>query len=132
MTKEQLQQYLKDNREIERLGRRIQTLKHELYGIRAVPLSDMPKGTAQRDSVEELIDTKQELINEYILRQQDHNANMLKIEAAILNMKNQRYKDLLSMRYLDGRTWEYIAEDMGIEIRWVYRLHGKALKEIDH
>ena len=38
---------------------------------------------------------------------------------------------LLEMRYLCGNTWEDIAQKMGYDLRWVYRLHGKALQEFD-
>ena len=40
-------------------------------------------------------------------------------------------RTLLEMRYLNFKTWEQIADDMGYDLRWVYRLHGKALSEVD-
>ena len=34
------------------------------------------------------------------------------------------------MRYVLGKPWEKIAEDMNYGIRNVHRLHGEALREI--
>jgi DNA-directed RNA polymerase specialized sigma subunit len=40
-----------------------------------------------------------------------------------------RYKPVLELRYFAPRTpiWEDIAEEMGIDVRHVHRLHGEAL-----
>ena len=46
-------------------------------------------------------------------------------------IKNPRYKQVLELRYFSHTvpTWEQIAETMGLDVRWVYRLHGEALSE---
>lgn len=49
----------------------------------------------------------------------------------ISSIKNQSYRMLLEIRYLDNRTWEEVSEIMGYDLRWIYRLHGRALKEAD-
>lgn len=38
---------------------------------------------------------------------------------------------LLELRYINGKAWEEIARDIGFDIRTAFRLHGKALKEIE-
>lgn len=45
-------------------------------------------------------------------------------------MENGIYRRLLTMRYISLMTWEQIAEKMRYDIRWVYRLHKKALSEL--
>ena len=37
------------------------------------------------------------------------------------------YKTILLYRYRDGLTWDQIAENMNYNVRWVYRMHKKAL-----
>ena len=46
-------------------------------------------------------------------------------------MPNPRYKQVLELRYFSPKPprWEDIAETMGLDVRWVYRLHGEALLE---
>ena len=57
------------------------------------------------------------------------------IGAAIDAVPDARHRELLRLRYIDGRTWEQVAQRMGYEdMRWIYRLHGYALSalSIDH
>lgn len=133
MTKEELQQYCTSSAEIDRLQERIQTVQNEIYSLRAVIPDDMPKGHKETDRLEHLIDLKQALITEFMAQQKAHHMNMIHIENALMRMDNKKYKTLLSLRYLDNRTWEYIAEYMGYQdVRWIYKLHGRALQSIAH
>ena len=50
-------------------------------------------------------------------------------------VQNTEYQTLLELRYLCFKSWEQIAVDMGYELRWLYRLHHRALdavSEISH
>jgi len=38
---------------------------------------------------------------------------------------------LLELRYINGKTWDEIANVLGFARSWVLRLHGVALKEIE-
>lgn len=51
------------------------------------------------------------------------------IMTAINAMKDDKYRVLLEMRYLNQQTWEQIAVAMDCDIRQVYRLHGHALEK---
>lgn len=53
------------------------------------------------------------------------------IEAAIDRIPDWRYRDVLRFRYVNGWTWERIADEMGYDLRWVHRLHGRALAMIE-
>lgn len=50
------------------------------------------------------------------------------ILAVILKMKDNRYRDVLTKRYIDNKTWEQIAVEMNYSFRRVIQLHGEALK----
>lgn len=54
------------------------------------------------------------------------------IEACISRVEDSRYRYILTERYINCRKWESIADDLHTDLRWVHRLHGRALKEIDH
>lgn len=48
---------------------------------------------------------------------------------AIRQVEEPRLAELLELYYIDGFTWEQVAERMGyVDVRWVYVLHGRALK----
>ena len=44
---------------------------------------------------------------------------------------NREERTILEKRYLCFDTWEQISVDMGYSIQHTFRLHDKALKEID-
>ena len=65
------------------------------------------------DDIDRLVDLKRELVG------------------LIEGVADPSHRLLLEMRYLGGNTWEDIAGKMGYDLRWVYRLHGKALQEFE-
>jgi len=44
---------------------------------------------------------------------------------------NGDYKLLLTLRYLNFKTWEEIAVEMGFTFRWVHELHKRSLIEFE-
>lgn len=53
------------------------------------------------------------------------------IDEAIERVPDARFRRLLKLRYIDFHTWEQIAEKMCYDLRWVHRLHKKALQTIE-
>lgn len=54
------------------------------------------------------------------------------IISAIGKVSDSRLQDLLTMRYIDGMTWECISEELYYCYEYVVKdLHTKALKEIE-
>ncbi len=88
-------------------------------------------GTSQRSPMEnavlKLIDLEYE-INDDIDRLVDLKREL---NAFISEIDNQAYRIVLELRYLNGNTWEEVADVMGYDLRWIYRLHGKALAEAE-
>ena len=52
------------------------------------------------------------------------------IQDTIEHVANEKMRALLQMRYLNGRTWEDIADQMNYSTRNVYNLHSAALKAV--
>ena len=88
-------------------------------------------GTQQRSPMEnaviKLIDLEHEIDADI-----DRLVNLKRELATFISqMDNQAYRVLLELRYLGGNTWEEVSKIMGYDLRWVYRLHGKALQEVE-
>lgn len=45
-------------------------------------------------------------------------------------VENCNARILLTERYVNFKTWEQIAKDMCYSLRWVYRMHQRALEQI--
>jgi DNA-directed RNA polymerase specialized sigma subunit len=65
------------------------------------------------DSIDSLVDLKADVIR--------------KIEV----IENDEYKLLLTLRYLNFKTWEQIAVDMNFTFQWVHQIHKRALIEFE-
>lgn len=52
------------------------------------------------------------------------------ISVAIDQLEDPRYRILLRLYYLRGLTWDLVASEMHYDVRWVRKLHGKALQAI--
>lgn len=68
------------------------------------------------------------MLDEKIDELVDYRVRMLNL---INRLDNTIYRTLLIARYINCKTWEQIADEMGYDLRWIYRLHGKALKAIE-
>jgi DNA-directed RNA polymerase specialized sigma subunit len=54
------------------------------------------------------------------------------IQDTINRMEDINYQLLLEMRYLSGKNWEEIAQELKYNNRTVFKVHGKALKQFEH
>ena len=125
--KEYLRQLSRKDARINALVER-QRRCRELAERRTAVYRDTPGGGRRcSSSVEEyvakIIDLEREIdrrIDEYVDLTRE-------IEAAIDRIPDGRYRDVLRFRYVNGWTWEKIADEMGYDERWVRRLHGWAL-----
>lgn len=54
----------------------------------------------------------------------------LEITEAIEELEDWRHRDILTYRYINGFTWEQVADIIHMSVRHVTRLHGDALVAI--
>ncbi|MBR1810139.1 MAG: hypothetical protein IJ766_00625 [Clostridia bacterium] len=92
-------------------------------------LSDMPKNpnrgaTTMADAVDKIVDLQRE-INSDIDRLVDLKREIVRVIKAV---GNPEYQTLLEKRYLCFMAWEQIAVDMGYELRYLHKLHVRALE----
>ena len=84
----------------------IQELKE--YDNKTVKIIDLEHEIDE--GIDRLVDLKQEIVS------------------LIKQVKNPEYQTLLELRYLCFRTWEQIAVEMHYELRYLRKLHRRALE----
>lgn len=52
------------------------------------------------------------------------------VAEVISRVPDAAQRNVLTLRYINGKRWEEIAVDMNYNYRWVLELHGRALREI--
>lgn len=111
------------------LQREVETLRADAESM-SINLDGMPRTQGNR-SWEDLViklaecDTalQSEMSKLWLLR--------LEIVATIGELNEPRYQTILHARYIEGKTWETIAYEMGITWRYCYMLHGHALSRLE-
>ena len=89
--------------------------------------SPLPKAAAQEDSTQSCIE-RVVLLEGEINRKIDALILLKReIEGYIQTVNNPTLRLLLQLRYIDGYTWEKVAEKLHYDYRHVTKLHGKAL-----
>ena len=94
--------------------------------LTGLPRNPNRGGSAVADAIGNVIDLQVEINND-IDRLVDLKRELVKVIKAVDNTEHQL---LLELRYLCFKTWEQIAVEMGYDLRWLYRIHGKALDEV--
>ena len=115
--------------------RREKTIADEIEALRAEAarvtqaLTGMPgggDGQAIPRAVERIMDAQQRLAAEAARCA----AARAEVRAAIDTVADPLRRDILIRRYILGQRWEYIAVTLDRDLRWVLRLHHRAVDEL--
>jgi DNA-directed RNA polymerase specialized sigma subunit len=116
------------DRRVDEATERVMRLRARLEAGRMAQISDMPRGgnSDWTETANALIDLEKDMnakIREMV------KVKRLAMEA-IEAVEEIRYREVLELYYLNGYTWEKVAEQMGYDVRHITRLHGKALLKV--
>lgn len=132
MTSQEKKEYLQQYRTAEAEERRLE-LEIERWRVRAAKMTSgygsTPAGSGDGRSLERTVAHIDALIRQ-LTDQRDKLARLRReIGTAISSVPDPKLQELLRLRYIDGMTWGKLAITMGYDdLRWIYRLHGRALK----
>lgn len=129
--KEYLSQAYRIDQRISSKIKQVQSLR-DLAEKASATLSNVPpSGTRNihrmEDVICKMIDLESE-INAELMRLIDTKHEIVTV---INCVENHELQTLLELRYLCFNTWEEISVALHLDIRWVHRLHNKALNEVD-
>lgn len=126
--KEYLRGYRKHVKRINRIEAEIEEIRNmKMYP--SMNNDGMPHGSAQNDLSSYaaiLHDREEELYQEGVKQVQTYKDIAYKIG----KIDDQDERDVLFYRYIKGFDWWKIAQIMDYSERWIYDLHGRALKKI--
>lgn len=129
--KEYLSQIYKLDRRINMMERKKESMRQALYGRATNYETDgsqhVPSGNSVEDAIHKVLDYEEQ-INVEIDKLVDLR---LEIEKSIKQIADEKQREIIERRYLLCQKWEVIAVEMCIDLRWIYRLHTKALLTIE-
>ena len=115
--------------DIDDLIRERKTWKDRAERITA-QISGMPGGGGDERGGEEAILQIAEISAEIDRQTVAARARRREIRTCIGRLKDQRLRRLLRLRYIDGHSFDRIADEMHYSWRWVLKLHGQALDQL--
>ena len=127
--KEFLRQARNIDRRVDEAQERVERLRARLEAGRRSSLTGMPRGGQQdwTDTADRLIELERRVnarIRELVRWK-------LAAMDAIDLVEEANLREVLELYYIDGYNWEQVAQRMGVDLRWVYRLHGRALLKVN-
>lgn len=126
--KEYLQQYRHIQREIEDIDKRMAQIRLKYAAPSAINYSDMPKAHNSEHDLSDYIVKMDELTDYMISKYTRLRGIEVDIYMRVDRMENQKERELLRYRYIDGMTWTEIADALDTTERNVYFIHGRALR----
>ena len=113
---------------IDRLNARRKDLRDELYsyGIQTTGGNHV-QTSVSGDRLSEVIGILDEAERKMVAEIRSLIQQKQVISVQIETLPNERYRRVLFDRYVLCKRWELIATEYDKNIRWVYRMHGRAL-----
>ena len=129
--KEYLSQAYRIDQRINSKIEQVQSLRN-LAEKASATISDMPRSASpnihrMQDFIAKALDLESE-INADLCRLIDTKREIVTVIKCVENRERQT---LLELRYLCFKTWEQIAVELHFDLRWVHRLHNRALNEVE-
>lgn len=116
---------------IKRKQEEIEELRNLASGMAKMGNSaDRVQTSPEHDKIGEIIDKIVDLEHELSLKVERYVDAKKEIIKRIDELESMNQRNVLYMKYLKGRTFEYIAENTGNSLSTIYRLHKKAVKNL--
>lgn len=108
----------------------LEDLRRRAYNISSPKLGDKIQSNhlATLDEIVDKLDSQIEKVNaawDELIDKRD------KAKALIDKVSDESSRCILYRYYILGQTWELIAVETNYTIRWVYKLHGKTLQDLE-
>ena len=117
------------DRRVDELTERVERIRSRLESGRMSSVTGMPRGGA-KDWTETA-----NLLLELERRLNSRTRELVRLKLAAIDaidaVEEDRLREVLELYYIDGFTWEQVAQRMGYkDVRWVQELHGRALYKV--
>lgn len=134
MTREEKIKHLRQYAALKAEARDISETIAEVYSasfVGSVRLTGMPSGKGcDADAVQRRAERLDELCERYEAKCAELLEAADAVERAVSTVQEPRYRRLLRLRYIQGLTWERVADEMGYNPRYVFDLHSQALDAV--
>jgi len=119
--------YADNQREIQRLDAELVAWQKRYSALCEAPAADLRNIPDSYYDLKGAHEALAEIRALLLGRLRDATRQRIAAERCIQSVDDLKLRTLLTYRYIDGLTWEETSEAMGYDVRWIFRLHDKAL-----
>lgn len=129
--KEFLNQYLDADRALDCKLEQLARLRAKAAKVTSIIGGERVQGGIDGSRLEAIAEKIMDLEREISERIDDLRKKQSDVESAIVRLDSDRERDVLTLKYICGYSWDQIIQTSNYSRRQVFRLHGVALKKID-
>lgn len=129
--KEFLNQYLDADRALDCKLEQLARLRAKAAKVTTIIGGERVQGGIDGSRLEAIAEKIMDLEREIGERIDDLRQKQSDVESAIVRLDSDRERDVLTLKYIFGYSWDQIIQSSNYSRRQVFRLHGIALKKID-
>lgn len=100
------------------------------YIGKAITYTDMPTAHDSKRDLSDYAAQLEDLLIKLQRRKEEAIAVYRSIDNLIEQVRSDRERELLRLRYIKLRTWEEIADALMYDVRHIHRIHGEALQSV--
>lgn len=117
-------------KDIQRAQECLSKLEYRIEKITQGPFSDLPKGTAQKDTSDKIADL-QEKRTEIIVLQTGYKIKLEKCMTHITKLDSPEEIDVIYLRYIEALNWKEVTEALDISKSKVFNVHKNAIRNLN-
>ena len=103
----------------------------EMEATRLEGVKLVPGGSSGGRSIETAVEAIDDLAGQLGAQRAKLVSMRKAIGAAIEDVDDEKLRKVLRLKYIEGMTWEKVAESMDMSVRGVTKMHGRALAKIN-
>lgn len=127
MTKADLYHARDRLREVTQLRERLDTMEGGIYSPKGQQLSRTPRGGGGGRTMEDIVAAHGKLQERYYRQLRELLQLQLEIEQACIPLPPME-RMVIRARYVEGKSWDVVAKDIGYEAAQTHRFHSNALR----
>ncbi|MDR0925439.1 MAG: DUF1492 domain-containing protein [Hungatella sp.] len=128
--KDYLKSYKKTRNRLNSLELQRKQIRIDMLHVRASKGDGMPRAKGETADLSRYIEQMANLEEQIDDKRSELMDKQAEITAAINSLDDDDECTIMTEKYLNGKTWEQVAEDNGFAWRTMHRIHGRALKKI--
>ncbi len=130
--REYLGQLWELDRKIQQCMRQVEELKQAATGISAMTAGERVQTSGKSDRISSMVGQYVDLQQRIEAMIAQYMEKKTEILGQILDVKDDRHEEILFMRYVQGKSFDTIADELGYTYKWISHLHSQALKEFEN